>query len=90
MIAAYLQLGPDRSWQLYEEWFDRGKDKQEAFFDGLGLEAEKEAVQEEYTRHKGWREQMGFSATPTILVNGYRMPTTYQIEDFVELMKNAS
>ena len=89
MIATYLQLGPDRAWQLYEKWYAGGKSRQEAFFDGLGLDAEGEAVQTEYAQHKAWREQTGFSATPTLLVNGYRMPSTYQMEDFVELMKNA-
>lgn len=88
MIAAYQQLGPDRAWQLYEEWYAGGKSWQETFFDGLGLDAEADAVQAEYTKHIAWRKQTGFSATPTLLVNGYRMPSTYQIEDFVELMKN--
>ena len=88
MIAAYQQLGPDRAWQLYEEWYAGGKKRLEAFFDGLGLDDEAEAVQTEYEQHKAWREQTGFSATPTLLVNGCRMPSTYQMEDFVELMKN--
>ncbi len=88
MIAAYQQLGPDRAWLLYEEWYAGGKSRQEAFFEGLGLDAEAEAVQTEYEQHKAWRKQTGFSATPTLLVNGYRMPATYQMEDFVELMKN--
>ena len=87
MIAAYQQLGADRAWQLYEEWYAGGKAKQESFFDNLGLDAEAEAVHEEYARHQAWREQTGFSATPTLLVNGHRMPQTYQIEDFTDLMK---
>ena len=90
MIAAYQQLGPDRAWQLYEEWFAGGKSRQEAFFESLGLDAEAQDVLAEYALHEAWREQIGFSATPTLLVNGYRMPTTYQMEDFVELMKNAA
>lgn len=87
MIAAYQQLGAERAWKLYEEWYAGGKTKQEAFFDGLGLDTEADAVLAEYAQHKAWRDQTGFSATPTLLVNGYRMPATYQMEDFVDLMK---
>ncbi len=81
------ELTYNRAWQLYEEWYDKGKAKQEAFFDGLGLDADAETVLAEYAQHRAWREQTGFSATPTLLVNGYRMPSTYQMEDFVDLMK---
>lgn len=87
MIAAYQQLGAERALKLYEEWYAGGKTKQEAFFDGLGLDTEADAVLAEYAQHKAWRDQTGFSATPTLLVNGYRMPATYQMEDFVDLMK---
>lgn len=87
MIAAYQQLGADRAWQLYEEWYAGGKAKQGSFFDNLGLDAEAESVQAEYAQHQAWREQTGFSATPTILINGHRLPQSYQIEDFINLMK---
>ena len=86
-IAAYQQLGADRAWTLFEEWYAGGKAKGEAFFDGLGLNPDAEEVSEEYARHRAWREQTGFSATPTLLVNGYKMPQSYQIEDFINLTK---
>lgn len=87
LIAAYQQLGADRAWTLYEEWYAGGKARQEAFFEGLGLDPDSEEVSEEYARHQEWRKQTGFSATPTILINGHRLPQSYQIEDFINLMK---
>ena len=87
MVAAYFQLGAARAWQLYAEWYAGGKTRQEAFFEGLGLDADSEVVTEEYRRHTQWREQTGLSATPTLLVNGHRMPKEYQIEDFIDLLK---
>ena len=87
MAAAYLQLGAARAWQLYEEWYAGGKSRQEAFFDGLGLDADSEEVAEEYRRHTQWREQTGLSATPTLLVNNRQLPREYQIEDVIDLLK---
>lgn len=87
MVAAYLQLGAARTWQLYKEWYAGGKSRQEAFFDGLGLDADSEEVAEEYRRHTQWREQTELSATPTLLVNNRRLPREYQIEDFIDLLK---
>ena len=87
LIAAYQQLGADRAWTLYEEWYAGGKARQEAFFEGLGLDPDSEEVSGEYARHQEWRKQTGFSATPTILINGHRLPQSYQIEDFINLMK---
>ncbi|MDE5561301.1 MAG: hypothetical protein K2J00_05795, partial [Bacteroidaceae bacterium] len=81
-IAAYMQLGIDRAWQLYGEWYKSGKSRRESFFDDLDLDDMADAVKAEYHRHVEWREQCGFSATPTILVNGYRMPSVYNIKDF--------
>lgn len=82
LIAAYMQLGIDRAWQLYGEWYKSGKSKRESFFDVLDLDDMADAVKAEYHRHVEWREQCGFSATPTILINGYRMPSVYNIKDF--------
>lgn len=86
MIAAYLQLGPDRSWQLYEEWYAGGKTKRETFFDGLGLDESANNVLEEYGLHLAWRKRTGLSVTPALLVNGYCMPKSYNIEDLKALI----
>lgn len=87
MIAAYQQLGAERAWQLYEEWYAKGKAKQEAFFNNLGLDDERDDVKAEYDQHIEWRKQTGFTTTPTILVNSYRMPKMYKIDDLMDLLK---
>ena len=87
MIAAYMQLGAEHAWKLYEEWYSKGKTKQEAFFDGLGLNETSAEVREEYNNHKEWSKRTALTATPTILVNGFKMPQSYTMEDFVDFMK---
>ncbi len=87
LTAAYLQLPPEEAWQLYNDWYAEGKMQGEQFFEQWHLDAGSDAVREEYERHRSWQQRKGFTSTPTILVNGHRLPPTYRMEDFVELMK---
>ena len=32
-------------------------------------------------QHKKWKEKAQLNATPTILINGYKLPKNYKIED---------
>ena len=86
LIAAYQQLGAESAWQLYGKWYTGGLAKDESFFKNLNLDDTTKSVKNEYSKHIEWRKQTGFSATPTILVNGYRMPRPYSIEDFKKLV----
>jgi protein-disulfide isomerase len=38
-------------------------------------------VENEFKKHEEWKEKTGLQATPTILVNGYKLPDHYKIED---------
>ena len=87
LIAAYLQLGANRAWHLYEEWYRKGKNRQESFFQGLELDQDSNDVKHEYNEHIKWRKKTGLNATPTLLVNGYSMPQSYRIEDFIDMTK---
>jgi len=35
----------------------------------------------EFDLHEQWKEQSGLRATPTVLVNGYKLPDNFKIED---------
>ena len=35
----------------------------------------------EFDLHKQWKDQSGLNATPTILINGYKLPDNSKIED---------
>jgi len=39
------------------------------------------AIEVEFTKHEAWKEKTQLRATPTILVNGYKLPDNYKIED---------
>lgn len=81
LIAVYQQLGAATAWNIYTEWYDNGKFSQEHFFDKFHLDMDSDDIEGEFQRHEEWRKTTGLNATPTVLVNSYRMPYDYIIED---------
>ena len=81
LIAVYQQYGAEKAWDIYTEWYDKGKFIQEEFFDPFHLDMKSEDIEREFQRHEQWRKDTKFSATPTVLVNGYKLPHGYKIEE---------
>lgn len=81
LIAVYQQYGAEKAWEVYTEWYDNGKFSQEHFFDKFHLNMDSDDIEREFQRHEQWRKTTKFNATPTILVNGCKMPYGYTIED---------
>lgn len=80
-IAAYQTFGAERTWQILTEWYERGRGCGEAFFNDMKLSTDTKIVTEEFELHEMWRQHTKFNATPTILVNGKKLPQPYQVED---------
>jgi len=83
LIASYLNKDKKTVEEIYDEWFEKGKSEAQAFFsiydfDPLSLPSEAEA---EFLKHEKWKELTRLRETPTILVNGYKLPKNYAIED---------
>ena len=68
-------------WQLYSDWYAKGKDMKEGFFSELQLDMTNPAIEIEFQKHEAWKEKTQLRATPMILVNGYKLPDSYKIED---------
>ncbi|MDL2323503.1 thioredoxin domain-containing protein, partial [Bacteroidales bacterium OttesenSCG-928-A17] len=79
LIQAYMHNNKEKWEKIYRNWFDEGKYDRENFFASHGYEPGENL--EEYERHKKWKEKTGISATPTVLINGYKLPQEYRIED---------
>ena len=47
----------------------------------MGLDIENQEVEAEFQKHEAWKQKTQISATPTVLVNGYKLPESYKIED---------
>ena len=84
LIAAFKQEGLQVD-EIYNEWFEkRGLDKEE-FFKTYQVNITSPDVLDEFDRHERWKEISGLRATPTILVNGYKLPNNFKIEDIAYL-----
>lgn len=42
-------------------------------------------IETEMAKHEKWRKRTSLIETPTILVNGYKLPKEYSIEDLAML-----
>ncbi|OPZ26831.1 MAG: Peptidase C39 family protein [Bacteroidetes bacterium ADurb.BinA174] len=79
-----LMLGiSDAAKYIYSEWFEKGKFDKERFFKKYPVNIKDVAVVDEFNRHKEWIKTSQLRATPTILVNGFKLPDNYQIEDLI-------
>jgi protein-disulfide isomerase len=79
--AIYLEQGPDMAMQTFNIWFEKGKALKEEFFKDFHLNIDNPVVENEFQKHESWKAKTQIRATPTILVNGYRLPENYRIED---------
>jgi len=81
LIAA--GLGKDKATfrEIIADWFEKGKPLKEEFFKDLQLDINNPEVEAEFKRHQVWKEKTQLRATPTILVEGYKLPDNYKIED---------
>lgn len=67
--------------KIFHLWFDKGKHDKENFFKIYRCDNDNKQVTLEFERHKEWKSKTGIVTTPTILVNGYKLPDNYKIED---------
>lgn len=81
LIAVYLEKSKATMMQLFTEWFDKGKISKKRFFENLQLDMTNPDIEIEFQKHEAWKEKTQLRATPTILVNGYKLPGNYKIED---------
>ena len=81
LIAAYFGKGQSEFECIIADWFEKGKLMKESFFHDLKLDVTSLEVEVEFQKHEAWKEKTQLRATPTIIVNGYKLPENYKIED---------
>lgn len=79
LISTYLN-NRENAESIFDEWFEKGKQRRDDFYKKYSTPiAEKE--EEEHKKHLEWKNKNKMSATPTVLINGYLLPSEYMIED---------
>jgi len=87
LIAAYLNSKDSEIFSIYNNWFTKGKLNKEKFFDKFSFDLLSKEVEEQFDKHQKWMFNTKIEATPTILINGYKLPDNFQIEDLRFLSK---
>lgn len=87
IIAAYQQLGANKTWEILTEWFAGGKRDGEIFFEKYNLDITTPAVEAEFTKQKAWPKDKDLRGTPTDLINGREIVWPYSVEDYYYLPK---
>ncbi|WP_303207725.1 vitamin K epoxide reductase family protein [Bacteroides oleiciplenus] len=81
LISAYINKHSE--WEaIVDAWFEYGKYDKENFFKSYGISIAQEAL-DEAERHNEWKLKNNLMSTPTVLINGYKLPNNYMIEDLV-------
>lgn len=80
LISSYLDNKNDSN-EIFQLWYNEGKNNREKFFKKYPFNFDSIEVQQELDKHKNWKSITKLELTPTILINGYKLPENYQIED---------
>ena len=79
LISAYINKRNE--WEnIVDAWFEYGKYDKENFFKSYDISITQEIL-DEGELHDKWKLKNNLMSTPTILINGYKLPNNYMIED---------
>lgn len=85
LIGYYLSGNKDVE-KVFDEWFAYGKNEKEAFFKAHPYTVGQLQVERELLLHQKWCENKRLSGTPTVLLNGYKLPPNYSIDDLENII----
>ncbi len=82
IIAAYIQLGSELTWNILTQWFAGGKNQGIAFFDRYNLNITMPEVTTEFEKQVHWPDNLPLQGTPTDFINGREIIWPYNVEDY--------
>ncbi|MBD5351333.1 MAG: thioredoxin domain-containing protein [Bacteroides sp.] len=83
IIAAYQQLGAEKTWKILTEWYATGKTQGVVFFAKYNLDIATDSVAKEFEKQNAWSNDNKLYGTPTVLVNGYEIEYPYEVSDYM-------
>lgn len=81
----YIYMNNDREIveHVFDNWFRRGRLDENVFFRKYNPDIANSGVEEEFQKHWQWEEKNSLRVTPSTLINGYKLPPGYKIEDII-------
>lgn len=77
LIRCFMENDSLEARRLFDRWYAGDRNIPE----NTKAKLHNNEVETEMERHRQWQKKSGFSSTPTVLVNGYRLPKEYDLMD---------
>lgn len=83
LISTYLQKSFQEAKEIYKNWFSYGRNNWKEYIKNFDHDLDINSIksEKEFQKHKNWLNSNKIHTTPTILINGYKLPGNYKIED---------
>ena len=85
LISCYDRNNLNTSMETYNKWYAGEKYNAEIIIKKYSDQIYNDDVETEWNKHKEWQKIAKLEATPTILLNGFKIPQEYEIEDLLLL-----
>ena len=86
LISCYFDNSKDEALHKFAQWYTKDKLNYKNLVAKERDHIHTPMIEDEMERHRIWREKTSIIATPTILVNGYKLPEEYELEDVVMIV----
>lgn len=86
LIYCYFEYERNESLHRFALWYSKDKFDYERIINNNDSRIHTKIIEEEMDRHRKWRTRASLIETPTILVNSYKLPDEYEIEDLAMIV----
>lgn len=83
LISLYMKNDDVSFYKVLEDWYQKGRFDNYWFNQRYISEINIESVYKEYEEHSKWLKRMDIKSTPIVLLDGYKMPYEYVIDDLL-------
>lgn len=89
LIYCYFEYERNESLRKFTLWYSKEKYDYERIINNNDSRIHTQKIEEEMDRHKEWRNRTSLIETPTVLVNGYKCPEEYLLEDLAMIVDSS-
>lgn len=86
LIFCYLNNSEKEALRRFDLWYTKEKFNYETIITRNKADIHSEIIEREMERHRSWRHKTSLIETPTILVNGHKLPKEYELEDLAMIV----
>lgn len=88
LISCYLCNSTSEALSHFSSWYTKDKFNYKEVIKKEEASLHSKRIEEEMDKHKAWRKRTSLNATPTVLVNGYKLPNEYELIDLSMIVDN--